>query len=341
MSRIFKAACWVLAFAVVSTLSMPVRTTSILASNAGYKLVAVTDNSHTKSYRTGARTIEDFFKEIDLSLGPKDKLSHSLQDELTNRMIITIARGVTVTVSVDGAQEERQLAPGITIAQLQTTLQDEQGKALVYDGERMRMPDDRETLAFQTWESASHTTLEPIPFDTLELTTSAVRAGMRHVRQEGVAGLKQVTVNVIYIGGVESRREEEAQVITAPVAHIVDVGLGTLGTTADTDAPDFHYEKKMTMNASAYTAGFESTGKRPGDPYYGITASGLTVERGIVSVDPRVIPLGTQLYVEGYGFSLAADTGGAIIGNKIDLFYESEAEARRFGRKNLTVYVLK
>ena len=94
------------------------------------------------------------------------------------------------------------------------------------------------------------------------------------------------------------------------------------------------------MNASAYTAGYESTGKRPGDKGYGITASGTKAVKGTVAVDPRVIPLGSKLYVEGYGYATAQDTGSAIKGNKIDLFYDSLYEAKKFGRKNLTVYVL-
>jgi 3D (Asp-Asp-Asp) domain-containing protein len=94
------------------------------------------------------------------------------------------------------------------------------------------------------------------------------------------------------------------------------------------------------MSATAYDSSFESCGKHEGDPYYGITASGMKVKPGIVAVDPRVIPLGTWLYVEGYGEALAADTGGAIKGNKIDLFYESPKTVKNFGRRKVKVYVL-
>jgi 3D (Asp-Asp-Asp) domain-containing protein len=59
-----------------------------------------------------------------------------------------------------------------------------------------------------------------------------------------------------------------------------------------------------------------------------------------VAVDPTIIPLGTHLYVEGYGFALAADVGGAIKGYKIDLYYEEMEDALRFGRRDLTVYIL-
>ncbi len=101
------------------------------------------------------------------------------------------------------------------------------------------------------------------------------------------------------------------------------------------------------MTATAYDLSFQSTGKRPGDRYYGITASGTKARPGVVAVDPRVIPLGTRLYVQSldgtkdYGFAIAEDKGGAIKGNKIDLFFETANEVRRFGRRKVKVYILK
>ncbi|WP_213974861.1 3D domain-containing protein, partial [Tepidanaerobacter acetatoxydans] len=62
---------------------------------------------------------------------------------------------------------------------------------------------------------------------------------------------------------------------------------------------------------------------------------------GVAAVDPKVIPLGTRVYVDGYGFARAEDTGGAIKGDKIDLFFNTSEETKRFGRRWVTVYVLK
>ena len=66
----------------------------------------------------------------------------------------------------------------------------------------------------------------------------------------------------------------------------------------------------------------------------------MCAAHGVVAVDPQVIPLGTRLYIPGYGNAIAGDTGGAIIGMRIDLFFEAEAEAIRFGRRKVDVYVL-
>jgi len=73
----------------------------------------------------------------------------------------------------------------------------------------------------------------------------------------------------------------------------------------------------------------------------GITAMGIPATYGIVAVDPDVIPLGSRVYIPGYGEALAADTGGAIYGYRIDLCMESYWEAMDFGRRNVTVFVLK
>ncbi|MBV8530446.1 MAG: hypothetical protein JO104_03940, partial [Candidatus Eremiobacteraeota bacterium] len=73
----------------------------------------------------------------------------------------------------------------------------------------------------------------------------------------------------------------------------------------------------------------------------GMTAIGRRAGHGIVAVDPRVIPLGTRLYILGYGVAVAGDTGGAIVGHRIDLGFDSIRDAMLFGRRDVTVYRLK
>ncbi len=100
--------------------------------------------------------------------------------------------------------------------------------------------------------------------------------------------------------------------------------------------------KILFCTITAYTAGYESTGKRPGDPAYGITSIGIRALQGVtVAVDPRVIPYGSKLYIPGVGFRVAEDTGGAIVGNHVDVYYESLSFAQEFGVKhNVPVYIL-
>jgi len=94
--------------------------------------------------------------------------------------------------------------------------------------------------------------------------------------------------------------------------------------------------KEITVEATAYTASCEGCS--------GITATGINLledpNQKVISVDPSVIPLGSKVYVEGYGEAIAGDTGGAIKGNKIDVFIPSKQEAINFGRKQLKVTIL-
>lgn len=91
-----------------------------------------------------------------------------------------------------------------------------------------------------------------------------------------------------------------------------------------------------TFEATAYDDSPESQGK-----WVGKTATpGLKPQVGVIAVDPRVIPLGTKLYVEGYGKCVAGDTGGAIKGNRLDLFFNTKSEVYNWGRKKVKVYKL-
>lgn len=100
--------------------------------------------------------------------------------------------------------------------------------------------------------------------------------------------------------------------------------------------------KVLNATLTAYTAGIESTGKAPGHPAYGITASGARVREGrTIAVDPKVIPIGATVYIEGIGLRVAEDTGSAIRGAKIDVYMNDVQQARQFGvKKNRKVYIL-
>ena len=107
----------------------------------------------------------------------------------------------------------------------------------------------------------------------------------------------------------------------------------TTTSSSSTSSSSSSYLKTLTMTATAYTA----TGNK--------TATGVWPTRNssgvsTVAVDPNVIPLGTKLYIEGYGYAIAADTGGAIKGNIIDLYMNSNSECINFGRQSVTVHIV-
>jgi 3D (Asp-Asp-Asp) domain-containing protein len=108
----------------------------------------------------------------------------------------------------------------------------------------------------------------------------------------------------------------------------------------------FDWSKYPTKKvvATGYTAGIESTGKQPDHPSYGITYSGVKVKRDLystVAADPNVFPIGTILFIPDYGYGVVADTGGAIKGNRLDLYYETVKDVySSWGKKQLDVYVI-
>lgn len=111
------------------------------------------------------------------------------------------------------------------------------------------------------------------------------------------------------------------------------------------EAIDFNQYPTTTVVATGYTAGVESTGKSPEHPEYGITYSGIKVKRDLystIAADLSVFPLGTILYIPDYGYGVVADIGGAIKGNKIDLYFDTVDEVySNWGKQEIEVYVVK
>ncbi|KIH41504.1 hypothetical protein SC22_05685 [Bacillus sp. A053] len=111
------------------------------------------------------------------------------------------------------------------------------------------------------------------------------------------------------------------------------------------EAFDWDEYPAQRVTATGYTAGAESTGKNPGDPLYGLTYSGVKVKRDLystVAADPSVFPIGTILFIPNYGLGVVADTGSAIKGNRLDLYFETVKDVyNEWGKKTLDVYVIK
>ena len=174
---------------------------------------------------------------------------------------------------------------------------------------------------------------EPIPYPTLRKATSQLRSGASRTVQNGANGEKEVVFKVTTRqDGVELHREKVSEkVIKRPVAEIVQEGQrATLPSRGY-----FSGRRVLTMIPTTY------------DPYNcggdgrGLTRTGLKARFGVVAVDPKFIPLGTRLFVEGYGYAIAADTGGAIKGNRIDLCVDSKHQAKGITTyKPVRVYII-
>lgn len=175
---------------------------------------------------------------------------------------------------------------------------------------------------------------EPIPYPTLRRSSSELRSGTSKTVRAGVNGEKLNTYRLYLRDGVEAKRELlSTKVVRKPVPEIV-----AYGRRGDLASRGGYYggRKVITMTATGYSPDpAENGGNRSGR-----SAIGLRIGHGIVAVDPRFIPLGTRLYIEGYGYAVAADTGGAIKGNRIDLGADTKSGARRIGRRKVVVHIL-
>ena len=162
--------------------------------------------------------------------------------------------------------------------------------------------------------------------------------GEQKVLRQGKSGLVERSIKVFYEDGLETRSVTLTQKILKPTLNtIIALGIKPVIRTLATSRGSYRYVELKVMNATAYSPGPESCGKYA---VYGRTYLGKKAGFGIVAVDPRVIPLGTKLYIEGYGTALAGDIGGAIKGNRIDLCFETYREAEMFGRRKIKVYIL-
>jgi len=99
--------------------------------------------------------------------------------------------------------------------------------------------------------------------------------------------------------------------------------------------------KTYVYEITAYTAGYESTGKRKGDKGYGETASGEYVKEGRTLACPRSIPFGTKIEIEGYGVRVCEDRGGHIVNGRLDIYIADLGKAQQFGRQTLQVKIYK
>jgi 3D (Asp-Asp-Asp) domain-containing protein len=173
----------------------------------------------------------------------------------------------------------------------------------------------------------------PVPFGREYQYSEELRAGLRKTLKQGREGRKARVYEVWCRDGKETLRKLlREDPVEAPQNEVVLIGA--LQTSASRGMP--RPRKAMEMEATGYSPGPQSCGKYAD----GRTACGLRAQYGVVAVDPRIIPFGTRLFVEGYGYAIAADTGSAIKGKKIDLCHATHKTALAVGRHKVTVYLL-
>ena len=168
-----------------------------------------------------------------------------------------------------------------------------------------------------------------VPFGTRFVDDPALAFGTKQVDKPGVTGKDKVTYAKVSGPKGDWKYELVRQRVLEPVEEVVRQGTAQAVWTPEGYKP---YRYKIVAEATAYTWGAGASGA---------TSLGLTPKRGIVAVDPRKIPYYTKMYIPGYGFAIAGDTGGAINGHRVDLFMDTLNECYQWGRRDVEVYILK
>jgi 3D (Asp-Asp-Asp) domain-containing protein len=164
---------------------------------------------------------------------------------------------------------------------------------------------------------------EPIPFETQWVPDPKVEIDNIRLVQEGQPGLTKRRFRVAYENGLEVERHlEDVWAEQPPVTKTMAYGTKIVVRTLETPDGPVEYWRKVRVYTTSYTAA--TCGKPRDHPRYGYTRLGLWLKKGIVATDPTVIPLKTKMYVPGYGFAFAGDTGGGVKGKWVDLGYPED-----------------
>lgn len=291
-----------------------------------HKTVSIADGGEERTVNTFAKTVADLLKEEAIELAPEDLVVPKLSTPLQEGMTIEIVRAVTVKVMADGETKEVKVA----LPSVEKVLALAQISLGQLDQVSHNLDEKRSGEKWVKVTRIEEKTLEKmveVPYSVKRLGDSSLPKGKTKVVQQGSPGLIKEVYGVTYTDGEEtSRKLIFREVVKEAEPQIV--AYGTKPHSLTMASRDLAGRKTVVMEATAYT----HTGKK--------TATGIKPSRGVIAVDPQVIPLGTKLYVEGYGYGTAQDTGGKIKGNRIDVFFETKEEALQWGRKNVKIYIL-
>ncbi|MDD6763594.1 MAG: G5 domain-containing protein [Clostridiales bacterium] len=304
--------------------------------------------------RTRASEVIDVLNEQGIEVTDTDKLNVPSDAKPDDNSEIVLRRGKEIKVVTSNNEETVVVTSADTDQALReagyiTSDTDE----ITLDGGSIASSDTVEIKSISiTYESEE----EEIPFETIYQDDSASYKGTETVVTDGANGIKLKTYKVLtYDNGEQKERTLESEtIVSEPTSKVVK--RGTKDKPAPTDSGSssaaapaqdtgstiagHRYSKKIIMQGTAYT---DSPAENGG---YSCTALGTALRKGVVAVDPSVIPLRSKLYIVSadgkyvYGEASAEDTGGAIKGNRIDLCYPSYSDCTNFGRRDVIVYIL-
>ncbi|TRM11104.1 DUF348 domain-containing protein [Lentibacillus cibarius] len=301
--------------------------------------VTVKVDGDEKHYYTTTDTVGELLKDEGIQLTKHDNMSLDKDASVEDGMTIAIDKAFQVTVN-DGGDKERVWTNGGTVEQLLNEHEIELNKLDKIKPAKDKKVKKDTPVTITRIKKVTEEVKAPIDYQVEKREDNSLAKGKRNVIAKGKKGLVVKEYEVTKENGKEINRELiDKTVKRKSESRIVAIGTKVsaqnLTTLSDKSSSD-KSGKVMYMNATAYSSNCSGCS--------GITATGINLNKNpnkkIVSVDTSVIPLGTKVWIEGYGTAIAADTGSNIVGNRIDLHFPSRSSALNFGRKTVKVKVL-
>lgn len=324
-----------LQYLVVAFVPAAIVTLSITGFMWAQKDVTVVEDGRSFRVATQAGSVAHVLEEAGVSLGRGDIVTPHAKSSLASGDTVIVRHAVPVTLELEGEAVEVDVV-GDTVADALVAVGADPSANTEVDpplseplqaGMTIEVPDVFTRVTRDETTITPEVEIKPDP--TLPL-------GEKRVVDKGSPGRMMRVYRVLVVNGVEGEPGLSAEkVVEKPEPQVVAVGTAAPGVS-----PGKSYKipepptsgKKMRVETTAYSP------REPGLDF--TTATGARARRGVIAVDPRVIPLGTRVYVPGYGYAVARDTGGAIKGNRIDLCFDTVAETHRWGRRKVTITVL-
>ena len=283
--------------------------------------ITVVDGGNSQAISTAALTVGEALAEGNIVTYLADSVTPPLDSSITPGLTITIARSLPVIIEVDGAAmtvrtrrgsvAEVLADAGVAVVGLDYTLP-ALAEAPPADGSPVRVIRVVEQIFVEQAPLAYEVQYQALP--DLEIDNT-------RLVQAGVNGVTASRVRVRYENGLEvSRAAEDQWVAAAPQPRIIGYGTQIVLRALDTPDGPVQYWRAVRMYATSYSA--SRAGTPITAPWYGRTRSGKKLTVGMVAIDLNLMPLGTRLYVPGYGYATAEDTGGGVKGKMIDLGYD-------------------
>ena len=284
--------------------------------------ISVQDGKTPYTFLTAASTLGEALLEKGITIYAADRVQPGLDTPITAGLHAYIDRSRPVTILADG-----QIRQTRTRAATVADLLKEEGVQLGPEDFARPALTDRVTPEMRVTvvrvRERELTEQESIPYEEEFRADPELEIDHQRIDNYGSPGILKRSLKVRYENDVEvSRTLDREWVERPPMNRIVSYGTKIVLRQLDTPDGPITYWRKMRVLITAYTAA--TSGKTRDHPEYGITRVGWVARKGLVAVDPRVIPMFTKMYVPGYGQGIAADTGGMILGMHIDLCYDED-----------------